>query len=83
MPRGQTIREEYIRNISAPIAVHDDEGIKLFHLQTDTVKLAWNRFAQDAADKFTEEECDSYDTAASYYKWSPCTFTYRLDTFVR
>lgn len=73
-----TRREDYIKDTSAPIAVHDADDIRLYHTLDEATKVAWNRFAQDTADEF-DKTCDSYDSTNSYHRWTPCNFRKWVD----
>lgn len=65
-------REDYINDVSKPLSIWDEPSATLFHAAEHEVKVAWNRYVQDEADRINESGVlDSYDTVNSYYKWRP------------
>jgi len=67
-------RENYIRDTSAPIAIHEAEEIALYHTLSEELKVEWNRLAQDSADKFNNECYGPDRNTKTLYRWSPCDF---------
>lgn len=73
-------REAYIRDTSAPIAVRVRVDIDLYKTLNEETKIAWNRFAQDEADRQNnlkfgpDDPFDSYDDVSSFPHWTPGNF---------